>query len=138
MNTTNLLIKVEHYAGISKPEYLKHGNSIVITSPKKLEIEPRSDAWIDLKFNIEIESELLHTPNVWLNPSTVFATMGLDIMDKETWTMNKTKHNTIQLHLLNKRFFYKLRIKKGNIIGFAFLLGKLDSQDVKVNYHLRN
>ena len=64
MNTTNLLIKVEHFANISKPEYLKHGNSIVITSPKKLEIEQRSDAWIDLKYNIEVESDLLHTPDL--------------------------------------------------------------------------
>ena len=50
--------------------------------------------------------------------------------------MNKTKHNTIQLHLLNKSFYYKLKIKKGDILGFAFLLGKLDSQNVKINYHI--
>ena len=100
MNTTNLLIRVEHHADISKPEYLKHDNSIVITSPANLKIEPRCDAYIDLKFNIEFEQltefqEILQTPKLWLKPSTVFGTMGLDIMDKETWTMNKTKHNTI-------------------------------------------
>ena len=141
MNTTNLLIRVEHHADISKPEYLKHDNSIVITSPANLIIQPRSDAYIDLKFNIELEQlpdfqEILHMPKLWLKPSTVFGTMGLDIEDKETWTMNKTKHNTIQLHLLNKTFYYKLRIKKDDIIDFAFLLGKLDSQAVKVNYHI--
>ena len=117
------MFRVEHFAGIEYlPEYLKHDNTIVYFSPEKLVIEPRSDAWIDLKFNIEVESDLLNTPNLWLKPSTVFATMGLDFMDKETWTMNKTKHNTIQLHLLNKSFYYKVRIKKNDIIGFAFFI----------------
>ena len=141
MNTANLLIRCEHHADISKPEYLKHDNSIVITSPANLIIQPRSDAYIDLKFNLEFEQlpdfeKILHMPKLWLKPSTVFGTMGLDIEDKETWKMNKTKHNTIQLHLLNKSFYYKLKIKKGDILGFAFLLGKLDSQNVKINYHI--
>ena len=137
MNTTNLLIRVEHQADISKSEYLKYDNSIVIYSPVNLQIEPRSDAYIDLKFNIEFEQqEILHTPKLWVKPSTVFGTQGLDIMDAETWTMNKTKHNTTRLHFLNRSFYYKLRIKKGDILGFAFVLGKLDSQDVKIKHHI--
>ena len=137
MNTTNLLIRVEHQADISKPEYLKYDSSIVIYSPVNLQIELRSDAYIDLKFNIEFEQqEILHNPKLWVKPSTVFGTQGLDIMDAETWTMNKTKHNTTRLHLLNRSFYYKLRIKKGDILGFAFVLGKLDSQDVKIKYHI--
>ena len=80
MNTANLLIRCEHHADISKPEYLKHDNSIVITSPANLIIQPRSDAYIDLKFNLELEQlpdfeKILHMPKLWLKPSTVFGTM---------------------------------------------------------------
>ena len=141
MNTTNLLIRVEHHADISKPEYLKHNNSIVITSPVDLIIEPRSDAYIDLQFNITFEQlsefqELLHSPTLWLKPSTVFGTMGLDIEDKEKWVMNRTQHNAIQLHLLNRSFYYNIKIKKSDILGFAFFLGKLSSQSIKMVNHI--
>ena len=57
MNTTNLLIRITHHSDILQPEYLKHNNSLVITSPVHLTLEPRSDAWIDLKFNIEFKHE---------------------------------------------------------------------------------
>ena len=141
MNTTNFLIRVEHHADISEPEYLKSNNSIVITSPVDLILTPRSDAYIDLKFNIEFEqlqefSKILHLPMLWLKPSTVFSEMGLAIEDSEGWVMNRTKHNTIQLHLFNRSFYYKIKIKKGHSIGFAFLLGKLNSQSIKMDYHV--
>ena len=128
MNTTNLLIRVEHHADISEPEYLKRHNSIVIRSPVNLILTPRSDAYIDLKVNIEFEqlpevSKILHLPKLWLKPTTAFSEMGLAVEDSEEWVMNRTKHNTIQLHLFNKSFYYKIKIKKGDIIGFAFLLG---------------
>ena len=44
MNTTNLLIRIAHHSDILQPEYLKHDNSLVITSPVNLTLEPRSDA----------------------------------------------------------------------------------------------
>ena len=50
--------------------------------------------------------------------------------------MNKTKRNTIAIHLLNKIHYYKIKIKKGDIIGFAFLLGDLDSRNITMDYHI--
>ena len=130
MNTTNLLIRITHHSDILQPEYLKHDNSLVITSPVNLTLEPRSDAWIDLKFNIEFEqNSKLYEQSIWLKPSTVFGTFGFDIEVKETWFMNKTKQNTIQLHVFNKSFYYKVIIKKNDILGFGFLLPK---KDVKI------
>ena len=103
MNTTNLLIRITHHSDILQPEYLKHDNSVVITSPVNLTLKPRSDAWIDLKFNIEFQQNTeLYKQSIWLKPSTVLGTLGFDIEDKETWFLNKTKQNTIQLHVSNK------------------------------------
>ena len=141
MNTTNLLIRVEHHAGICEPEYLKKNNSIAIRSPITLKLEPRSDAYIDLILNIGFEqspefSNELHLPQLWLKPTTIFAEQGLYIADSETWIMSKTKHNAIGIHLLNKSHFYKIKIKKGDIIGFAVLLGDLIFRNIIMDYHI--
>ena len=139
MNTTNLLIRITHHSDISEPEYLKHDNSLVITSPVNLTLEPRSDAWIDLKFNIEFEQKSeLYEQSSWLKPSTVLGTLGFDIEDKETWLMNKRKQNTIQLHVFNKSFYYKVRIKKHDILGFSFLLAKKDGENLEISYKIKN
>ena len=139
MNTTNLLIRITHHSDILQPEYLKHDNSLVIASPVNLTLEPRSDAWIDLKFNIEFEQKSkLYEQSIWLKPSTVFGTLGFDIEDKETWFMNKTKQNTIQLHVFNKSFYYKIRIKKNDILGFGFLLAKKDGENLDILYKIKN
>ena len=138
MNTTNLLIRITHHSDIIQPEYLKRDNSIVITSRVNLTLEPRSDAWIDLKFNIEVnEPTKLYQTSIWLKPSTVFGTMGLDIEDKETWFMNKTKRNTIQLHLFNRSFYYKIKIKKHDRLGFGFLLRERNHENVDIKYEVK-
>ena len=139
INTTNLLIRITHHSDILQPEYLKHDNSLVITSPVNLTLEPRSDAWIDLKFNIEFEQKSdLYEQSIWIKPSTVLGTIGFDIEDKETWFMNKTKQNTIQLHVFNKSFYYKVRIKKNDILGFGFLLAKKDGENLDISYKIKN
>ena len=138
MNTTNLLIRITHHADIMQPDYISRDRSIVITSPVDLTLEPRSDAWIDLKFNIKFEeTPMLYENPCWLKPSTVFGTTGLDIEDKETWFKNVTKNNTIQLHLFNRSFYYKINIKKHYILGYGFLLGRLNSENVKIEYEIK-
>ena len=139
MNTTNLLIRITHHSDILQPEYLKHHNSLVITSPVNLTLEPRSDAWIDLKFNIKFEQKSeLYKQSIWLKPSTVLGTLGFDIEDKETWFINKTKQNTIQLNVFNKSFYYKIRIKKNDILGFGFLLAKKDGENLDISYKIKH
>ena len=136
MNTTNLLIRITHHADIMQPDYIRRDNAIVITLPVDLTLEPRSDAWIDLKFNIKFE-EKTNEHAVWLKPSTVFGSTGLDIEDKKTWLKNVTKNNTIQLHLFNRSFYYKINIKKHDIVGCGFLLGRLNSENVKIEYDIK-
>ena len=48
--------------------------------------------------------------------------------------MNRTKNNTIQLHLLNRSHYYDININKNDIIGYAFLLGKLSSHKIEIVY----
>ena len=93
---------------------------------------PRSDAWIDLGFNIEQNSQKY---NLWLKPSTVFGSLGLDIEDKEQWYKHLTKNNTIMIHLKNISFYYKIKIKPGDIIGYAFVLGK-ESNEIITEYKI--
>ena len=139
MNTTNLLIRITHHSDILQPEYLKHNNSLVITSPVDLTLEPRSDAWIDLKFNIDFEQKSeLYEQSIWLKPSTVLGTLGFDNEDKENWFMNKTKKKAIQLHVSNKIYYYKVKIKKHDILGFGFLLGKKDGENLDILYEIKN
>ena len=133
MNTTNLLIKIAHHSDISQPDYITQQNAIVITSPIDIELEKRSDAWIDLKFDIEFESKYY---SIWIKPSSVFGSLGFDIADKEIWIMNKTKQNNIALHVLNSSFYYKVNIKKGDILGYAFIMGETDSVDIQ--YKIKN
>ena len=136
--TTNLLIRISHHSNIMQPDYLKNNNSVVVTSPVDLILEPRSDAWIDLKFNIKFEETIdQYEQALWLKPSTVFGSSGLDIEDKVYWFKNVTKNNTIQLHLFNRSFYYKIKIKKHDIIGYGFLLGNLNSKNVKIVYEIK-
>ena len=133
MTTTNLLIRFNHHSHIKQPEYLKYNNTYVIQSPITLNLLPRSDAWIDLGFNIEQNSQKY---NLWLKPSTVFGSLGLDIEDKEQWYKHLTKNNTIMIHLKNKSFYYKIKIKPGDIIGYAFVLGKESNENVITEYKI--
>ena len=52
--------------------------------------------------------------------------------------MNKTKQNTIQLHVFNNSFYYKIRIKKNDILGFGFLLAKIDGENLDILYKIKN
>ena len=51
--------------------------------------------------------------------------MGMHI-ENDDWISNKTKDNTIQLHLLNKSFTYTLKVKKHQFFAYIFLLGELN------------
>ena len=134
MSTTNLLIRFNHHSHIKQPEYLKYNNAFVIQSPVNLQLQPRSDAWIDLGFNIEQNLPELY--NFWLKPSTIFGTLGLDIENKEQWYQQLTKNKTIMIHLKNTSFYYEIKIKPNDIIAYAFLLGKRNNEEVITEYKI--
>ena len=61
--------------------------------------------------------------------------LGLHI-ENEDWATNKTKDNTIQLHILNRSFNYTARIKKKQCIGFIFLLGERSTDPIYTKYNI--
>ena len=52
--------------------------------------------------------------------------------------MNKTKRNTIALHVFNNSFYYEIEIKKDDILGFGFLLENVDSSNLDIRYKIIN
>ena len=112
---------------------MKHNNAFVIQSPVNLILQPRSDAWIDLGFNIE---QNLSSKTLWMKPSFIFGTLGLDICDKEQWYKHLTKNNTIMIHLQNISFYYEIKIKPDDIIAYVFILGKKSNENVITEYKI--
>ena len=90
-----------------------------VYSPEKFKLRPRDDIYLDLKFKIETPETL--EPLLNLLPS--LKGLGLSIED-DNWVKNKTKDNTIELHILNKSFSRTIDIKKEQCIGFIILLGE--------------
>ena len=78
-----------------------------IYSPAEFKLAPRKDIYLDLKFDINTPPEI----ESWLNLLPSLKTLELKL-ENEDWVSNKTKDNTIQLHILNRSFTYTARIKK--------------------------
>ena len=65
-----------------------------VYSPEKFKLKPRDDIYLDLKFDIQTPE----TIEPWLNLLPSSKSLGLHI-ENEDWASNKTKNNTIQLHI---------------------------------------
>ena len=119
-------INISYSSRVYKPEFIRSQNALVIRSPTNLKLLPRKSVWVDteLKINCHISS-LIKT-------SSVFKDIGLEIHDKEHWYFNKTKWDTIIIHLQNISFFHNIYIKKGDII--CYLVFNSNSF-IEINYN---
>ena len=102
-----------------------------VYSPEKFKLRPRDDIYLDLKFDIQTPE----TIEPWLNLLPSLKSLGLHI-ENEDWAPNKTKDNTIQLHILNRSFNYTASIKKNQCIGFIFLLGERATDTIHTKYNV--
>ena len=102
-----------------------------VYSPGKFKLRPREDIYLDLKFNIQTPE----TIEPWLILLPSLKEMGLHI-ENEDWASNKTKDDTIQLHVLNRSFNYTVNVKKNECIGFIFLLGEKYTDIINTKYNL--
>ena len=127
-----LLFKISCQSTLeTKPHYSEKDNCIVVYSPSNLTIRKRQSEWVDLKFDI---SFLPKNHNLWINPAIKYKGSGLAIIDNDrNWILNKTKFNTVALHLFNKSHFYDIKIKKNKVLCYILILGKKDI-DVVINY----
>ena len=83
--------------------------------PGKFKLAPREDIYLDLKLDINT----LPGIEPWLNSLPSLKGIGLKL-ENQDWVSNKTKDNTIQLHILNRSFTYTARIKKINVLVSYF------------------
>ena len=105
-------INISYSSRVYKPEFIRSQNALVIRSPINLKILPRNSVRVDteLKINCHLSSSI--------KTSSVFKDIGLEICDKEHWYLNKTKWDTIIIHLQNINFFNNIYIRKGDIICY--------------------
>ena len=118
--------------GIKQPAMTDGDRFYKVYSPEKFKLRPRDDIYLDLKFNIETPETL----EPWLNLLPSLKGLGLSI-ENDDWAENKTKDDTIQLHILNKSFTHTIDIKKKQCIGFIFLLGDQYTDKISTNYILK-
>ena len=95
----NIIVNFSLYTGIKQPDLTKKDRFYKVYSTKNFKLRPRDDIYLDLRFNID-------TPEMikpWLNLLPWLKGLGLSI-ENDDWADNKTKDDTIQIHILNKSF----------------------------------
>ena len=127
----HLTVNFNSYIGIKQPNMTDKDKFYKVYSPEKFKLRPRDDIYLDLKFDIQTPE----TIEPWLNLLPSLKSLGLHI-ENEDWAPNKTKDNTIQLHILNRSFNYTASIKKNQCIGFIFLLGERATDTIHTKYNL--
>ena len=125
-----LTVNFNSYVGIKQPDMTDKDRFYKVYSTKEFRLRPREDIYLDLKFNIQTPQRI----EPWLNLLASLKEMGLHI-ENEDWASNKTKDNTIQLHILNRSFNYTINIKKNQFIGFIFLLGEQSTDKINTKYN---
>ena len=127
----NLTINFNSHVGIKQPEMTSKDRFYKVYSPFKFKLRPRDDIYLDLKFDIPVPETL----DPWLNLLPLLKGMILHI-ENDDWANNKTKDNTIQLHLLNRSFTRTADVKKDQCIGIIFLLGERATDSIITKYNL--
>ena len=69
----------------------------------------------------------------WVNLLPSLKGLRLKIEDND-WVSNKTKSDTIQLHILNRSFTRTIEIGKNQDIAFLFLLGQKGTDKINTKY----
>ena len=126
-----LTVNFNSYIGIRQPNITDKDRFYKVYSPEKFKLKPRDDIYLDLKFDIQTPEAI----EPWLNLLPSLKSLGLHI-ENEDWASNKTKTNTIQLHILNRSFNYTASIKKKQCTGFIFLLGEQATNTINTKYNL--
>ena len=69
----------------------------------------------------------------WINLLLSLKGLGLKIEEND-WVSNKTKNDTILLHMLNRSFTRTIEIRKNQVITFLFLLGQKSIDKINTKY----
>ena len=93
------------HTDIKQPNMTDKDKFYKIYSPEAFKLQPREHIYLDLKFDITTPPLL----EPWLNLLPSLKALGLKL-ENEDWVSNKTKENTIQLHIISRSFTYIARI----------------------------
>lgn len=125
----NLLVKIDSHVDVNQPDMTSKNDFYKIYSPKAFTLKPREDIYLDLKIKITAPDVL----EPWINLLPHLKGAGLK-SEENDWVTNRTKGNTIQLHILNKSFQRTVKIKNKQCIAFAFLLGQKYNDKITTEY----
>ena len=126
----HLTVNLNSYIGIKQPN-MTEKDKFYVYSPEKFKLRPRDDIYLGLKFDIQTPE----TIEAWLNLLPSSKSLGLHIKN-EDWSSNKTKDNTIQLHILDRSFIYTASIQKNLCIGFISLLSERATDTIHTIYNI--
>ena len=117
MSTYYRYLNVEFvsHTDIKQPNMTNKDRFYKVYSPQLFKLAPRQDIYLDLEFDINTPSGI----EPWLNLLPYLKGMGLKTEDNDR-VSNKTKGNTIQLHLLSRNFHHTTKIKKINLLDLYF------------------
>ena len=128
----HLTVNFNLHTGVKQPDMTSKDRFYKVYSPLKFKLRPRDDIYLDLRFDIQTPETL----EAWLNLLPSLKRIGLHI-ENDDWVENKTKDNTIQLHILNRSFNHTIDVKKIQCIGFIFLLGEQGTDSITTKYNLK-
>ena len=111
-------VTINSIIGSKQPEMHKPNRFYKIYSLEKFKLRPRDDIYLDLKFNIEMLTQI----EPWIDLLPSLKDRGLKIENQDI-----TTDDTTQLYILNRSFTYTRNIKKNQCIGYVFFIGLIIS-----------
>ena len=110
------IVEIDSHSQVQQPNMTANGDFYKIYSPKNFNLRPTDDIYLDLKIKINVPNTL----QPWINLLPSLKGLGLKIEDND-WVSNKTENDTIQLHILSRRFSRTIEIrKKTKLLHFYF------------------
>ena len=133
MNSTathnNFIVEIDSHSQVNQLNMTAKGDFYKIYLLKKFKLRPRGDVFLESKIKINVPKTL----EPWINLLPSLKGLGLKIEDNDC-VSNKTKNDTIQLHILNRSFTKTIEIRKNQVIAFLFLLGQKSTDKINTKY----
>ena len=133
MNSTathnNFIVEIDSHSQVNQLNMTAKGDFYKIYLLKKFKLRPRGDVFLESKIKINVPNTL----EPWINLLPSLKGLGLKIENND-WVSNKTKNDTIQLHILNRSFTRTIEIRRNQVTAFLFLLGQKSTDKTNTKY----
>ena len=126
LNTENKDNQKEHLITIAYtkkckklPVIIKGEDFVTVYSQKAFTLNPKESCIINLHCNVSCDSQLI---DPWFSLLPTLKTVGLKLLSKSV-----NKKNEMEVLVENVSYYYTVEAKKGQVIGYLFLLGARNS-----------